>query len=932
MSIYSRLAPSLLVPALALFGSNSSAHAAPQSRINRSVNDSDRAAVHETIPLRARRATDIGETPAGRMLSSVSLHFNMTAAQQADLNQLLVDQQNPASPYYHQWLTPEQFGARFGLSASDLSTVKSWLSNHGLMIGPVAPSLNYITVSGTVAQIESAFGTSIHSFSENGQSHISNITDPTLPSVIAGIVGDISGLNDFKLRSRAAVRPQFTSSISGGHYMAPGDLFSIYDINPLIQSGIKGDGVTVAVMGQTDISTTDVDAFRSASGLPARTSANFTIRLIPGPDPGTVSGDVDEAQLDVEWANATAPNSNILYVNSGTNNGVMDSLIYTITNRLAPIISISYGACEVAWGQSNLNTFNQYFQQANAQGMTIVGPAGDSGATDCDYQLASATQGLAVDFPASSPFVTAAGGTMFNEGSGTYWGGTNNNYSGSALGYIPETVWNESNSTGLASTGGGVSSYFSKPAWQVGTGVPADLSRDIPDISLNAASQHDGYLFCSRGSCTNGYRNAASNLNVVGGTSVSAPVFAGMLALLEQKLAATGGLGNVNPMIYGLANGTSYGSVFHDVTSGNNNSTCVVGTQDCPSGGSIGYSAGTGYDLATGWGSLDVANFVNSWSQATPTGIGGSKDLDCSQGTKQCIITGTTISTNTPTCGNSSGTVSLTINVSNGTSTISGIPAGTVQILVDNKVISDPASLVTLNSNGSASYTLNTSSISSGGHTISAVYSGNSTFAGSKGALVIDVVSSSKPDFSLTPCQATTSARSGSTATGVTLTLAPSNGFTGTVNLTATADTPFASQFAFSVNPVNITGATGFTTVLTISAFQSSARTTNTLNVAERRHPSQHIPGYAAGSGATLACALLFVAPRRRRWGALLAVVVSVSAFAASGCGSASSSGGSSSTTTPPVVTNATPGTYNVTITAVAGTLVHSTVVTLTVQ
>jgi hypothetical protein len=403
-----------------------------------------------------------------------------------------------------------------------------------------------------------------------------------------------------------------------------------------------------------------------------------------------------------------------------------------------------------------------------------------------------------------------------------------------------------------------------------------------------------------------------------------------MLALLEQKLAATGGLGNVNPMIYGLANGTSYGSVFHDVTSGNNNSTCVVGTQDCPNGGSIGYSAGTGYDLATGWGSLDLANFVNSWSQATPTGIGGSKDLDCSQGTKQCIITGTTVSTSAPICGSSSGSITLTINVSNGTAS-GGAPAGTVQILVDNKVVSDPASMVTLNSNGSATYTLNTSSISSGGHTISAVYSGNSTFAGSKGALVIDVVSNSKPDFSLTPCQATTSARSGSTATGVTLTLTPSNGFTGTVNLTATADTPFASQFAFSVNPVNITTTSGVTTVFTISAFQSSARTTNALNVAERKNTSQHIPWYAAGSGATLACALLFTVPRRRRWGALLAVVVSVSAFTASGCGSGSSSSGSSSTTTP-VVTNATPGTYNVTVTAVAGTLVHSTVVTLTVQ
>src|SRR6516164_1930512 len=290
MSISSRLAPRILVPVITLFGAISFAHAATQNRINATIADTDRAPIRETIPARARLATDLGEAPAGRMLSSVSLHFNMTDAQQADLNQLLLDQQNPSSPRYHQWLAPEQFGARFGISSADLATVKAWLSSKGLTITAVAPSLNYVTVSGTVAQIESAFGTSIHSLSEDGEQHIGNITDPTVPSAIAGVVSGITGLNDFKLKSRAAVRPQFTSSISGSHFIAPGDIYTIYDVNPLIQNGTKGDGITIAVMGQTDISTADVDAFRSASSLPARTSANFSIKLIPGPDPGTVSG------------------------------------------------------------------------------------------------------------------------------------------------------------------------------------------------------------------------------------------------------------------------------------------------------------------------------------------------------------------------------------------------------------------------------------------------------------------------------------------------------------------------------------------------------------------------------------------------------------------------------------------------------------------
>jgi subtilase family serine protease len=917
MSISRSLARRFLVPVITLLGSISFAHAAIQNRISANIADGERVSVRETIPMRARLATDLGEAPAGRMLSSVSLHFNMTDAQQTDLNQLLLDQQNPASTRYHQWLTPEQFGTRFGLSSADLAKVEAWLSGKGLTIGTLTPSRNYVTVSGTVAQIESAFGTSIHSLSEDGQQHIANITDPTLPSAIANIVTGITGLNDFKLKSRAAVRPQFTSSISGGHFIAPGDIFTIYNMNPLIQAGNQGNGITIAIMGQTDISTVDVDAFRSASGLPARNATNFIIRLIPGPDPGTISGDVDEAQLDVEWANAAAPGSNILYVNSGTNNGVMDSLIYSITNKVAPIISISYGACEVAWGQGNLNSFNQYFKQANAQGTTIVGPSGDSGATDCDYQLATATQGLAVDFPASSPYVTGAGGTMFNEGSGTYWSGTNSSYSGSALSYIPEAVWNESNSTGLGSTGGGVSAYFSKPAWQVGTGVPADLSRDVPDISFNAASAHDGYLYCSRGSCTNGYRNASSNLSVVGGTSVSSPVFAGVLALLEQKLAATGGLGNVNPMIYGLANSGFYSQVFHDITSGNNNSSCVVGTKDCPNGGSIGFSAGGGYDRATGWGSLDVNNFVNSWSQVTPAGTGS---------TIGTLASSTTVSTSSAACGISSGNTVLNIRVTGSGS----VPSGTVQVLVDNAPLTDPGANLTLDGTGAATYTLNTTTLSSGGHTISATYAGNTALAGSKGTVGIDVVSTSQRDFALTPCQAASSAKSGSTASGITLTLTPFNGFTGAVNLTATAQTPVATQFSFSANPVNITGG-AVTTTLTISAFQSNARTGGSQITTAHHDGSGKLPWYAAGSGATLACILLVGFPRRRRLGALLMVVLSAGVFTAAGCGGGTSSAGSSGSTTP-TVTNATAGTYNVTVTAVSGGVVHSTVITLTVN
>lgn len=633
MLIRSRLPlPRLLVPVLAVLGSLiSSAHAAPQNRISRQITDSDRASVRETVPVRARLSADLGEA-ADQQLPAVTLYFNMTDAQQADLTQLLQDQQNPASPHYHQWLTPQQFGARFGLTDADLQKVEAWLTSRGMKVVAVAPSRNYVTVSGNLRQIEAAFRTSIHSVSFQGQRHFSNLSDPQLPTPIASLVTAITGLNDFKPRSHATVKPHFTSSSSGAHFIAPGDFYTIYDVNPLLTQGFDGSGMTISIVGQTDISLSDVAAFRSAAGLPAKAPQ---VIQAPGYVAGKVSGDLDEAQLDVEWAGAVAPNATINFITVGNSNSasVVNSLSYAISRDTPdPIISMSYGNYEDEWGQSTINAINQLLQQANAQGITVIVASGDSGATDHDTTQ-PAKHGLAVDFPGSSPYATAAGGTMFNEGSATggtsYWNSaTDTDNVNSAKDYIPEAVWNESSSSGLSSGGGGVSRYNTKPAWQQGL-TPDDGYRDVPDISLNAASYHDGYLFCSQGSCVNGFRTSAGTLNVVGGTSAVAPTLAGIFALLEQKLGGgiAARLGNINPMIYAMGASQYYGNVFHDITNGNNNSVCQAGTTDCPTGGSIGYSAGSGYDLATGWGSVDVAELVNKWGLVSPVATGTNPDF-----------------------------------------------------------------------------------------------------------------------------------------------------------------------------------------------------------------------------------------------------------------------------------------------------------------
>jgi len=942
---------SLALPVVALFAIlTPPTHAATvQSRITSAVNGNSRVPLEHAVPTRALRSSDLGPAAANRALTNLSLRFNMTAAQQADLTQLLSDQLNPSSPSYHQWLTPEQFGARFGLSSSDLAKVSSWLTSQGFTITETARSSTFISFTGTVAQAQNAFGTSIHSLSLNGEQHISNLTNPTLPSAIAGVVSSIAGLNDFKARprgrvSRVKLNPDYTYTSTTGtvsHYIAPGDFYTIYNVSPLLNAStpINGTGVTIAVMGQTALLLDRVAAFRTAAGLPAKAPTTQSAGSNP---PGVVSGDIDEASLDVEWSGAVAPNATILYVYG--QDIFLNSLTQAITNNVAPIISISYGLCESMINTGyNLNTINQLLQQANAQGITIISAAGDSGATDCD-SAGLASEGLAVDFPSSSPFVTSAGGTQFSgdvNNASTYWNSSNTStpYTSSVKNYIPESPWNETTASGGLTDGGagggGASAYFAKPAWQVGIGVPNDGSRDVPDFSLNSGAIHDGTIVCSQfnslNDCTNGFLDSNGNIDVFGGTSVAAPTFAGILAMVEQKLGpnpTTGkyGLGNIGPNLYGLA---SVANVFHDITSGSNSVYCIQGTPNCSNGGPIGYNAGVGYDQATGLGSIDANQLVNNWTAGVPTGIGSAI------GTK---LTNTSLTTSFPLCAISSGSIGFNINVNSVGSTT--VPTGTFQILVDNVPTGAPIPL----NNGTGLYTLDTTKLSSGGHNVSAIYSGDANFAGSKGSLLsnssntgiitpIDVISATQQDFSITPCTASKTVATGSAASAVVLTITPFNGFTGPVKLSVNTDTGAVFNTAFSINPVTITSTTGVTTSFVLTATTTASLTPPHLKPGSSHRPTGRTPWYAAGSGATLACLVLLVAPRRRRWGALLVVLLSVAAVSFSGCGSSSSTtGGGGGGGTGPITSPAPQGTYNVTITATSGSLVHSAVLTYTIQ
>jgi subtilase family serine protease len=673
-----------------------------QDRISAPITENSTTPIAGSLHSQLASQSDLGRVTSDTQLQRVTLVFKLSAQQQQDLDTLLQQQQDPRSPNYHKWLTPALYHQRFGISDSDLLKVKTWLQSNGLIVNEESSDRSMVVFSGNASQLGRAFHTEMHRFAANGETHIANATDIAIPSALANIVSGVRALNDFKPRSHPnmkQVKSAFTSSISGSHFLSPDDFATIYGLKSLYNGGITGSGQKIAIAGQSDIIVNDIRTFRSVSGLPA---SDPQVILVPGSgDPGTVNGDVDEAALDLEWSGAVAPGATIVYVNSGR--GAFDSLQYAIQQNVAPVISISYGDCEQNFTNSELNTFNALFQQANAQGQTIISASGDSGAADCDYptstssSVTSARHGFAVDYPPSSPNVTAIGGSTFSEGLGSFWNTTNNSSNGSATGYIPEVAWNDtandvSAGGSLSASGGGASKLFTKPSWQTGVGVPADSARDLPDVTFAASADHDGYLSCSQGSCVNGYRAADSTLTVVGGTSAGSPAFAGIVALLNQKTNSA--QGNINPAMYALA--ATSGDAFHDITLGDNKVPCTSGTTDCPSGGTIGFSAGVGYDQVTGLGSLNVINFVNELSGQAPS---NNPDFQLSAANSTMSFARGASSTNTITItalNGFSSNVTLSCSVTSGvTNTICVISPGSV------------------NGSGTATLTLTSSAIAS---------------------------------------------------------------------------------------------------------------------------------------------------------------------------------------------------------------------------
>jgi uncharacterized protein (TIGR03437 family) len=684
-----------------------------------------RVIVPGIVSPRLARARDLGPVDSSQKIGFITLGLRRTAAQQAALDRLLVEIQDPASPNYHQWLTPEEFGQRFGASATDIARIIEWLKSQGMTIEDTARGRNWIVFSGTAGQLQQALHTEIHRYEVDGETHFSIVSNPSVPADLASVVLGFRGLDDFRPKP-AARHPRYPPHYNppGGnpvpHALLPGDIATIYDLGPLYAQGIDGTGQTVAVVGASQVYLADLQAFRQKTGLPALQATSVFYGTKEG-----ITGAQAEADIDLEWVGAVAPNASIVFV-QGEDPFVAAQ--YAIDQNFAPVLSASFAFCEADASGFAPEITEALAQQANAQGITWLVSSGDQASAACDRDASTgdmpavASQGLAVNYPATLPEVTAVGGTMFSEGGGSYWSDVNASNFASALSYIPEAVWNETAVDGtIAGSTGGASTLFSKPAWQAGPGVPNDGARDVPDVALASAAQHDPYVIFTNG----------GQISYEGGTSVATPVFAGMIVLLNQYLVSNGiqskaGLGNINPALYRLAQSTP--NAFHDITQGDNIVPCSGGT-GCR-GGFMGYSAGPGYDQATGLGSVDAANLITHWNERAATGT----TVTVTASPASLTVAGITTLT---------ATVSAAAGSATGSAAGSATPTGSVSFVLGSQTLGSQtlgtAALAGSGNTATASLQVYGSQLNVGSDVITAIFAGSSSLNSASGSITLHV-------------------------------------------------------------------------------------------------------------------------------------------------------------------------------------------------
>ncbi len=762
------------------------------ARIISAVDETKRVMLRGNVHPLARAEFDRGVAPAELPMQRMLLMLKRSDEQQAALSELMADQYNTASPSFHQWLTPEQFGQHFGPADADVEAVTSWLQAHGFQVAKVSKGKIAIEFSGTAAQVREAFRTEIHKYVVNGEQHWANASDPQIPAALAPVVHGIASLNNFRPKPMhhvtgafqrikdtgevQSITPDFTTP--GGNFaIGPADFATIYNVPP----AFDGTGKSIAIIGVSNVNMQDVIDFRTLFGL-STSGVGIPVVVIDGSDPGIINdGSETEALTDLEWSGAVAKGAQIHFVIAADTNdatGLILAAFHVIDTNSDPIMSLSFGNCEHDLGTAGNAAFNGLWEQAAAQGITVTISTGDVGSAGCEDQNAAApnpaTTGLEVSGFASTPFDVAVGGTDFNDrGTQSTYFKTNAQNDPttllSAISYIPESTWNDSCTNavfgGSAETncnaaansadvftvaGSGGSSHcttltggvcgggYAKPAYQsfitLAHGMPADGHRDLPDVSLFASDGFNKsfYLVCEaddKGITANSCKKGTTfQFLGIGGTSVSTPSFAGIMALVNQKTGQR--QGNANFVLYKLAQqqftaGTACtsqaaplpaaGCTFNDVITGTIAMPCTKGSTDCTTSNGAdkdgvlnGFAAGAGYDLATGLGSVNATNLVNNWA------------------TGQAAFTATTTTLSiTPNTGLVAGqapfpTVNITVTGAGGT------PTGDIA-LVSNAASGQGVDGFTLTAGAVTG--MSTNQLTGGTYSVTADYSGDGTFA-----------------------------------------------------------------------------------------------------------------------------------------------------------------------------------------------------------
>jgi subtilase family serine protease len=696
----------LALPAAALSIALGAAQLAAAAPSFAAAPSSSRVAVGQSPAL--PKGTAAAAAPAAS--TKLSLDIQLSTGRSAELSAYAAGVGDRNSPYYHQYLTPSQVAEYFGASSAEISAVESALAGEGLTVGTVSADKMFISASGTVAQAEHAFNVTIAGYRQNGRTFYANTAAPTVPATVAGDFAAVVGLDDVAYakpddaltshtvkatataaKTTSAASPAYTvnscSQIAddyagsgysdGAGYYTANTLSSIYGLSPLVTAGNDGAGVTVAVYELESYDPTGVKDINSCYG---HSNSVTEVKVDGGPStPVNLFNNVGaESALDIEDISNLAPGASIIdYAGpdwqTATEAQSLDVYSTIFNQDKAQVVSVSWAECEQLSDSSGLTEENTLFEQAATQGQTVVAASGDAGDTACYDPGVDDDSVLAVNDPASQPYVTGVGGTTM---------------SGLSASPTP-SVWNQAcyvsdDVTYCGASGGGVSDTWPLPSYQsgvTGSGYTENCAaaattgcRQVPDVSA-LADPNEGYIIDLYGSDPSEGYDAGEYFTIIGGTSGATPTWAAILALADATTTCrlNGNAGFINSDLYAAAQGSSSASTFTDVTSGNNGVASY--------GATYSYPATAGYDLATGWGTPLAKGVVASVCQA-PIATSASSYF-VSDGPTRIMDTRKDIGADGPIA--SGGTATLQVGG------VDGVPSdGTVTAVVLNVTVTNP--------------------------------------------------------------------------------------------------------------------------------------------------------------------------------------------------------------------------------------------------